>query len=190
MRDDESVRALASLRVDELLDLVADEAPAPAAGSAAALTAAVAAALVAMVARRSVESWPDGPGFAAQALARRTRCLELATRDAEAFESAVAALEAGQGVEPPLRHTVDVLLELAEAAADIAELAAIASERSDPLVRADAASAAVLAESAVRVTGSLVRVNLTVTPRDERLRRLEVAERAAEQAATRAQEQQ
>lgn len=184
------MRSLASLRVDELLDLVADEAPAPASGSAAALTAAVAAALVAMVGRRSLDSWPDAPGIAAQAVARRTRCLELATRDAEAFESAVEALGLGQGVERPLRHTVDVLLELADAAADIAELAALGSERSDPLVRADAASAALLAESAVRVTGSLIRVNLTVIPRDERLRRLDLAERAAEQAASRAQEQQ
>jgi formiminotetrahydrofolate cyclodeaminase len=143
-----------------------------------------------MVARRSADSWPDAPGIAAQAVARRTRCLELATRDAEAFESAVEALELGQSVERPLRHTVDVLLELADAAADIAELAALAAERSDPLVQVDAVSAALLAESAVRVAGLLIRVNLTVIPRDERLRRLDLAERAAEQAAGRAQEQQ
>ena len=83
-----------------------------------------------------------------------------------------------------------MLLALADAAADIAELAALAADRSDPLVRADAASAALLAETAVRVTGALIRVNLTVTPRDERLQRLELAERAAAEAAKRAQETQ
>ena len=183
------MRPLASLTVEELLDLVAEEEPAPASGSAAALTAGAAAALVAMASRRSFETWPEAPGIAAQAVVRRQRCLELATRGAEAFETAVEALEAGEGVERPLRHTVDVLLALANAAADIAELAALAADRSDPMVRADAASAALLAESAVRVTGALIRVNLTVTPQDENLKRLELAEQAAAQAAKRALQQ-
>jgi formiminotetrahydrofolate cyclodeaminase len=179
---------LAALTVDELLDLVADEAPAPGSGSAAALTAAAAAALVVMASRRSYAIWPEAPGIAAQALIRRQRCLELATLDAEAFETALTALERREDVGERLRDTVDVLLALANAAADIAELAALAADRSDVPVRPDAAAAALLAESAVRVAGALIRVNLVVTPRDEALRGLELAEGTAARAARRAVE--
>jgi len=180
------MQALTDLTVDELLDLVAGEAAAPASGSAPALTAGTAAALVVMVSRRSGAIWPEAPGIAAQALVRRRRCLELATVGAETYAVAVRALSRHESVERPLRDTVDVLLALANAAADVAELAALAAERSEAPVRPDAAAAALLADSAVRVAGALIRVNLIIAPRDEALRRLELALGAAAQAARRA----
>jgi len=179
---------IAPLTVGELLELVAAEEHAPAAGTAAALAAATAAALVSMAARRSVASWPDAPGIAAQALVRRARLLARAESGAEAFEAAVRALESGAALEPPLRRTVEELLPLADGAADVAELAATAAELGEGHVRPDAVSAAVLAEAAVRAVAILVRANLTVPNGDERLARVERVEAAAREAARRALE--
>jgi formiminotetrahydrofolate cyclodeaminase len=179
---------VASLTVGELLEQLAVETSEPGAGTAAALTAGAAAALVAMAARRSAGSWPEAPGVVAQAVVRRNRCVELAATDAEALAAAVEALDRREDVEPPLRRTVEVLLALADAAADIADLAALTAERCEGRVRADAAAAALLAESAVRVAGVLVRANLTVTPGDVRQAWAERAEEDTKTAVKRALE--
>ncbi len=176
---------LSGLTVAELLDELAAEPAGYAGGSAAALTAAMAAALVAMAARRSRDSWPDSAGVAAQAAALRARCVELARTVAEVFAEAAAALEARSGVEEPLRRSIDPLLAIADAAADVARLAAFSAPRCDGLVRADTASAAALAESAARVALMLVASNLAVLPGDDRLA---WAQRAAADAATAARE--
>ena len=97
------------------------------------------------------------------------RCAELAKLDAQVFEEALAALETGVGVAAPLRRTTDVLLELAETAAEVAALAARTAERGDARFRGDAASAAVLAAAATLTAEALVAVNLTVTDSDARL---------------------
>jgi methenyltetrahydrofolate cyclohydrolase len=175
------------LTVRELLDALAQEEPGPAASTAAALAAAAAAALVEMAARRSSD-WPEAKGIAAQAAARRARLTELAAAGAEAFSEAVEALERRKGVEPPLRRTVELLLQVADAAGDVGELAAYAAERSDWSARPDAASAALLAEAAVATAALLVRVNLTVVPDDDRLQDVSRAEAGANVAARRALE--
>jgi formiminotetrahydrofolate cyclodeaminase len=60
-------------------------------------------------------------------------------------------------------------LEIAEAASDVAEVAAVVAERCDGLVRADAAGAAALAAGAAAAAAHLVGANLTVKPDDPRL---------------------
>jgi formiminotetrahydrofolate cyclodeaminase len=155
--------------------------------AAAAVAAAMGAALVEMAARAS-EDWADAPGIAAQAAARRVRCAELATEGAEALAEARDALDRRDGIEESLGRTVELLLAVADAAGDVGELGAYASERSDWPVRPEAASAAVLAEAAVSIAGLLVRANLTVLPDDERLAALEHADAGAGSAARRALE--
>ena len=182
------MRTLSAFTVDELLCHVADDATAPASSTAAALTAALAAALVSMAARRSEASWDAAPGVAAQALVRRARLLARADSGADALAAAVGALDTGTAVEQPLRRTVDELLAIADGAADVAELAAETALRGDGNVRADAVTAALLAEAAAAAALALVRTNLTVTGGDERLVHAEAAAASATGAARRARE--
>ena len=153
----------------ELCQQLATEA-APGGGSAAAVAATMAAALTAKAAQRS-ESWGEAPTVIARVDFLGARCAELAQLDAQVFEEALAALETGVGVAAPLRRTTDVLLELAETAAEVAALAARTAELGGDRFRGDAASAAVLAAAATLTAEALVAVNLTVTDSDARLQK-------------------
>jgi formiminotetrahydrofolate cyclodeaminase len=182
-----AIAGVEALTVGELLELLALDEPGPAASTAAAVAAAAAAALVEMAARGSGE-WEEANGIAAQAAARRARLTELAATGADALAEAMEALEQGERIEPPLRRTVELLLAVADAAGDVGELAAAASERADWSVRPDAAAAALLAEAAVSTAAILVRANLTVLASDERREEVGRAEAAAAGAVRRARE--
>jgi formiminotetrahydrofolate cyclodeaminase len=176
------------LRIDHFLRRLADG-EAPGGGSAAALTVALAAGLVSMVARMSERSWDEAGGVSAQALAMRDRAAPLAREDAEAWEDAVAALRGtvddadpdrrNFGLEQKLERAAAVPLEIAELAADVAALAALAGERCEGTYRADAAAAAALAAGASVAAAHLVEINLAVTDADPRLRRARACEKAA-----------
>jgi formiminotetrahydrofolate cyclodeaminase len=173
-----------------MLDLVETRTEPYAGGSSAAIAAAFAAALVTMTARISTD-WDAAPGIAAQARALRHRLLELAADDAEAFADAVAALETGteRGRRPlgvVLARAADVPLAIASAAADVAELAAIATTGARPAVRPDAVAAAALAEAACFAAAHLVDVNLATLPGDERRAAAAAARVAATDARSRA----
>jgi formiminotetrahydrofolate cyclodeaminase len=182
-----------SLTVDELLDELARDAPVPGAGPAAALACASAAALVAMAARSSCDGWDEGRAAAAQADCLRRRAVELAQEDAEAVEAFVAARTAPRSDEHQhvrdfrlgrtLERAAEVPLELAEAAADVAILAAHASARCRGDVRPDAGAAAQLAYGAARAAAHLVEVNLAAREGDERVEKARAAVRAARAAA-------
>ena len=62
-------------------------------------------------------------------------------------------------------------LAIAEAASNVAELAAVVSEDGAPSARADATAAAMLALGATRAAAHLVEINLGVLESDERLLR-------------------
>jgi len=155
------------------LDALEAPAPSPCGGSAAAVTAAMAASLVAMVGRGS-HDWPDGAGIAAQAKTLRARLTALATEDATAFESVLVVMRDPSG-EPEQRdfrlgrallRAATVPLQIAEAAADVTELAALAADAGAPHLQPDAVAAAALAEAAVRAAAHLVEINLAVVPGD------------------------
>ena len=165
-------QSLLELRLDELLENLAGDAPAPASGSVAALVVAAAAALVAMVARRSPD-WADGPGIAAQAEMLRLRAVELVDSDAVALAEARALL-AGDGsgdgdraLGGALGRAADIPLQIGQLAADVGALAAVAAEHGGDS-HADAAAAAALAAGAALAAAHLVEVNLGVVPGDER----------------------
>jgi formiminotetrahydrofolate cyclodeaminase len=165
--------------VSELCDTVAAETSAPGGGSVAAIAGALAASLVAMGARFS-DQWEDAAGAVAQAEALRARLLPLADEDANAYENFLLARRMSRDVEPEVRdatigdalsRAADVPLAIAEAAHDVASLAADLAERGNPNLRGDAATAALLAEAATRATANLVEINLATREGDERIAR-------------------
>jgi formiminotetrahydrofolate cyclodeaminase len=171
---------LSDQTVSELCDTVAAETSAPGGGSVAAVAGALAASLVAMAARFSTEQWEDAAGTVAQAEALRARLLPLADEDATAYENFLLARRMSRDVEPEVRNAAigdalsraaDVPLAIAEAAHDVASLAAELAERGNPNLRGDAATAALLAEATVRATANLVEINLATREGDERIER-------------------
>lgn len=168
--------------LEALLRHLAERAPWPGAGAAAGLVAAVAADLVEEAARGSADVWTEAGAAIAQAAALRSRVLPMAREDAKAYEAARSALAAVSDrppfrqpgdvpLGPALARAADVPLEIAEAATDVAGLAAWVAERAHADARADAAGAALLAVGAVEACAHLVDVNLSTRPGDERATR-------------------
>jgi formiminotetrahydrofolate cyclodeaminase len=181
-----------SLPTEELLAKLARGTRVPGAGPAAALVTAIGAALAAMAARSSVDSWADARAAVAQAESLRARAGRLAEEDAEALEAFLAAREAT--AEPrreardftigqALDRAADVPLAIAEAACDVAQLAAHVVDHCEGDVRADAASAAALALGAARAAAHLVEVNLAMAEGDVRVLSARNLVRLAEEAA-------
>ena len=169
----------------ELAEAISSGEAVPGSGWVAAVSVALAAALVAKTAKRS-EGWSESPGARAQAIELRDRLLALAEQDSLAYETALTSLERrDSGLARSLAKAAEVPLVIAEAAADVALLAAEAAERADGSARADAAAAACLASGAAQAARRLVEVNLSTGPEDDRLAR---AGQAADAAAAAAQQ--
>jgi formiminotetrahydrofolate cyclodeaminase len=182
---------LLALRLDEFLDALAANAPIPASGSAAAVVGAMAAELVAMTARAAT-GWADAAGVAAQARGLAARLRPLAAADAEAYARVLAlradATSDNRDLGPALERSAVVPLEIADACAGTAELAAFAAEHAVGHERADAVAAAALAEGATRAAASLVLANLMTVAGDDRATQVTALVRAASQARERALE--
>jgi formiminotetrahydrofolate cyclodeaminase len=165
------------LTVDDLLDNLASADPAPGAGFAAALSVAMGAAIVTMASRLSRE-WLDGRGSAAQAEALRKRVMELASHNAQAYAEALAALGGRQEryrtrdetMADALARAAEVPLDIGDAAAAVAALAAEVAAHGEPRFGADCAVAASLALAGARAAATLVEVNLGTTGDDPRLK--------------------
>jgi methenyltetrahydrofolate cyclohydrolase len=172
-----AAHAYRGLSVAELLDEVASPEPMPGAGYCAAVALEMAAGLVTMAARISRAEWGEARGAAAQAVTLRERVAPLAERNVEAYRDAVALLSQAESggrddeLRDALARAAGVPLEIAEIAVDVASLAAVVAERGDQALRADAVSAALLAEASARAAATLVEVNLGTTSSDERVTR-------------------
>jgi formiminotetrahydrofolate cyclodeaminase len=162
--------------LESFLDGVAEATPAPGGGSSAAVGAALAAALVQMAAR--IASDDDAAQRAGEL---RRRALRLAHEELSSYapvleartpEERAAAL--GAASEPPA--------QVAETAADIAELGARVAQSSSAAVRGDALTGVVFAEAAAAAAARLVEINVGSGPVFERARRAGL--RAAEARAT------
>ena len=157
--------SLSELTVDELLGQLAAPAPAPAGGSAAALVAAMAASLVEMIGRGS-PSWPDGHAVAAQASELRARLIVLAAEDAQEVDRMLQQMRQSSTADQDEKRAGVFLdaskppLAIAEAAAEIAELAAEATTNGKRVMRADAVVAAVLARAAAESALVVIQTNL------------------------------
>lgn len=154
-------------RLEDFLDLVAAREPAPGGGAAAAVTLSLAAGLVAMAARFSSIDGADR--MAADADQLRRRGAELADNDSRAYAALLLAQRTTRTSAAParreaLRTALDqaarVPLEIAELGAETAVKAARLVQDGNPRLRGDAATAALLAEAAVRSAGGLVEINV------------------------------
>ena len=172
---------LAGVTLGGLHEVLAEPGPGPAGGSAAALATTMAAGLVRLVARVSPD-WDEAPGIAAQAAALGDRALLLADDDHRVYARALAQLGSparDAALGEALRHAARVPLEIAETAADVAALAALAAREGADAVRGDAWAAATLAEAAATAASRLVQVNLATRPDDDMTTRAAQAQRAA-----------
>ncbi len=175
---------------DTLDDVSRQQFPA-AGGSSAALSAAFAAALTCMAARSARTTWDGAGGAIAQSEALRARLSALAATDAEVYAHARGLLRrAGQDREhrgvakapsvtaaegeqrdlelaEALEFAAAAPLAIAEAAAEVAELAALVAQMGGADERPDAIVAVLLAEAAARGAAELVLVNLAIREHDE-----------------------
>ena len=153
-------------------------------GSAAALAGAMAAALLAKAARSAGEE-----AAAAQAIALAIKLERLAAIDAAALETARAALAAvDEGGDErrdfklgqTLSRAAAVPLDVAEACADVLELAEVVVDLAPADFVPDVRAAGSLAAAGARAAAHLVEVNLAVAGDDPRADRAQhVARRAA-----------
>lgn len=155
-----------SWTVGELLERLASDEPAPGGGAAAAITVAAAAGLVGMAARLSTRQLADAAQLASAADELRVRAARLADEDGAAYREVLAAYRAAHGdadaggrVSAALAVASDVPLAVAEAAADIAELAHRLAAECNPSLRGDVLTAALLADAGARAATTLVELN-------------------------------
>jgi formiminotetrahydrofolate cyclodeaminase len=158
-----------SLALGEFLDRVASDESVPAGGSVSAVAVAMAAGLVAKVARLSPD-WPEAAEVLRRAEALCSLVTPLAQADADAYSKVLGAR--GAKVEDALSGAADVPLSVAEAAAEVAVLAARAVAEGNARLRGDAMVAAELAAAGVRGAAELVAENLAGRD-DDRVRRAE-----------------
>jgi formiminotetrahydrofolate cyclodeaminase len=166
------VGSLADQPLAEFLEAVAAPTPAPGGGSSAAVACALAAALVEMSA-----------GLAGQDVERlaavRARALELAEVELSSYAPVLEARDPDQKAAALVEASRSPL-ELAELAAEVAELGAGVVQASSVAVRGDASAGVVLAEAASAAAGRLVEINLAESSADDLVKRARGApERAA-----------
>jgi formiminotetrahydrofolate cyclodeaminase len=152
--------------VERFLDRIASAEPAPAGGSVAAVAVAMAAGLVAMAARLAHE-WPKASEVVERAEALRSKMATLALADEDAYAKVTEAMRLPTDspsrdaeLAVALSGAADVPLAVAEAAAEVAVLAALVAQEGNERLRGDALVAAELAEAGVRGAAELVAINL------------------------------
>jgi formiminotetrahydrofolate cyclodeaminase len=169
--------------VERFLDRIASAEPAPAGGSVAAVAVAMAAGLVAMAARLA-HDWPKASEVVERAEVLRSQMGTLVLADEDAYAKVTEALRLPPNspsrateLEAALSGAADVPLAVAEAAAEVAVLAAIVAREGNKRLRGDALVAAELAKAGARGAAELVAINLAGRddPRVERAKDLAAA---------------
>ena len=180
-REEGQVSELRSLRVDELVDAVAAETPAPGGGAVAAIVTRFAAALTAMAGRYGVakaEQRDDMLALVARTDELQRSAAPLADLDGELYRALLTALRMprepnsaarAQAVAVASSKAADVPMRVVQLAAEVAELAAGLAASGNRNLRGDAAAAALLASAAADSAAFLVAENLARMPDDPRL---------------------
>jgi hypothetical protein len=175
------------MAIDQLVERLGEGEHGVAAGWATGAVSALAGATLAGAARGA--TWALADAASAQAATLAARAKRLGQLDAVAFEEATSALagEPASGtLGPSLERAAQLPLALAQAAADVAALAAEVAPSVEPERRADAGAAALLASGAATAAAHLVEVNLAVSDRDPRLVEARGAVEAARESSERA----
>jgi len=117
----------------------------------------------------------DQPGLGARADELRARAASLAQSDLTVYAAYVRARQAGRDgdveVIAALDETIRVPLEMAEVAAELAELAGGLARSGNPNLRGDATAAVLMGAAAARAGAVLVCENLAGTGSDPRIAR-------------------
>jgi formiminotetrahydrofolate cyclodeaminase len=144
----------------------------PAGGSAAALAVALGASLCAKAARLSVRQLADRDvdGLIAEAERLCTSAGSLIQADAESYQGVLEALRdrPDRDLDVALSQASAIPMEVIELGADTARLAERLAADGNPGLRADAVTAALLAEAGARAAAVLVAINLARSPADDR----------------------
>ena len=159
----------------EILDSIASDSPTPGGGSVAALCLAHAHSLAAMVARLTVASqkWSNGHEIATEVIERSddaiSDSLALADRDADAFDSVMAAyrMPKTEGFQESRRQAIRgatigaaiVPLETLVSASELLHKLLELSRECNSNALTDLASSAELAHTAARMAEMNVRIN-------------------------------
>jgi len=167
------------LSLQEFLDLVASDRPAPGGGSVAAVAVALAAGLAGMTARLSTGQLADAPTLANRADASRRRVAPLARADAESYGRVLDAYllpreseSRTELIRDALSGAADVPLAVAEIGNEVAGIAARLVEEGNPNLEGDAMTAVLLADAGVRAAAALAEINLSsANVEDDRLGR-------------------
>ena len=158
-----------------ILDSIASDSPTPGGGSVAALCLAHAHSLAAMVARLTVasEKWSDGHEIASEVIERADEAisdsLALADRDADAFDSVMAAyrMPKNKGFRESRKQAIReatigaaiVPLETLVSASELLHRLLELSRECNSNALTDLASSAELAHTAARMAEMNVRIN-------------------------------
>jgi formiminotetrahydrofolate cyclodeaminase len=140
--------------LQEFLDAVPARTPAPGGGSVGAVVASLAAGLTAMAARFAPDEWARRAEVVGRAEKLRARVESLADADAEAY-GAFLIDRSHENVE----RTIAIPFELAEVAAEVAELATLVASEGNPNLSGDACAGADLAAAATSIAARLVAIN-------------------------------
>ena len=165
------------MSLDAFLAAVAERTPAPGGGAGAGAGCALGAALVEMAAR-----FAGLEEAAARASALRAEGLRLADADLEAYVPVLVAQrlpaddpDRAARLRAALSDAADVPLAIAEAAAEVAELAREVARDGKPGLRGDALAGADLAAGATRAAARLVEIDLELLGDDPRRTRARAA---------------
>jgi formiminotetrahydrofolate cyclodeaminase len=188
---------ISSLSLAAITAAVDSEEPTPGGGAVAACVGALASALAGMAARFSVHGAAEPGRFAAlsdHAGALHARCLRLADDDAEAYAGYVAATRIPREPDPQMRRqalraaldsAAAVPLELADTAAELAQLAEQLACTGNRHLRSDAVTAALLASAVASSAAIFVADNVRGTGDDPRIACARTAAAEADAAAQR-----
>ena len=186
---------LASLTLERFLEVLGSDAPTPGGGAAGAVSGAVGAARIAMVGRLTVGK----PGFedvedrmramVEKADAARLAFLDLADRDAHAFDEVMVAFKMPKetdedraarsaAIQAGYEHAASVPLEIAHAAVDLMELAEDATSTGNAQAASDGVSGAAHLYCATICAIANVEIN-AASLKDEALRTTMLDEVAA-----------
>jgi methenyltetrahydrofolate cyclohydrolase len=153
--------SLSKQPLEEFLSNVAAATPAPGGGSSAAVSAALAAALVEMAAsvpssKASGAARSDRAAERAGAL--RARAMRLAQEEMSSYAPVLEARDEHER-ELALAAASEPPAQIAETAAEVAELGVEVATSASPSVRGDALAGVVLAEAAASAAFRLVEIN-------------------------------
>src|SRR3954463_10719505 len=166
---------LSNQSLEEFLDAVGEDTPAPGGGTSSAMTTALAAALVEMSARlaakgrESEEPADDEESPAPPAGGLRREALRLAEQELESYAPVLEA-ETAADRTTALDAASEPPAQIAEVAASVAELGVKVAGSSSPAVRGAALTGVILAESAAAAAARLVQTNITSGPVFDRAR--------------------